>query len=154
MTCYEWFVAWSMVKMKVRKTECVMLAVLSAINMYVGAFHVQVTWTSCKTTEFHNKTNHRARVCEWMPQHSTPPVTTFCKKKSRKSGGSEAICKHLLQGRSEENCEPLLCTDIQENTPRQWYNDDPLVPSLGLGLLRSRCSPAHSPSTKNDAWRY
>lgn len=41
------------------------------------------------------------------------------KKKFRKSGGIEVICKHLLQGRSEENCEPLLCTDIPENTPRQ-----------------------------------
>lgn len=44
---------------------------------------------------------------------------TFWKKKSRKGGGNYIICEHLLQGRSEENCEPLLCTDIQEDTPRQ-----------------------------------
>lgn len=54
-----------------------------------------------------------------MSQCPTVLVVTFNKKKVRKDNEREAIYKHLLQGRSEENCEPLLCTDTQENTPRQ-----------------------------------
>lgn len=61
----------------------------------------------------------RDRVCKSMLQYPTIVVVTFNKKKVRKDNEREAIYKHLLQGRSEENCEPLLCTDTQENTPRQ-----------------------------------
>lgn len=61
----------------------------------------------------------RARTCKSLSQCSAILVVTFNKNKVRKDNGSEAIYKHLLQGRSEENCEPLLCTDTLENTPRQ-----------------------------------
>lgn len=81
-------------------------------------------------------------------------VSLHCKINSGKSAGREVDCEHLLQGRSEGSCEPLLYTGIQANTLRQWCNDDPLVPILGLESQMSLYSLGHSPSTKNGALRY